>query len=207
MRLRNLPFESFRNFRIIGCFKKKPVGNDRYFCLSINSSLVTCIRFTVKMYDLGMGTVEVNDKKFPGSLRGIKPKVERLYCKGNLRDELFQKCVAVVGSRRMTQYGQRIIERIIPSLVSAGITVVSGFMYGVDQEAHKRCLLCGGKTVAVLGWGIDWQVEDADKKLYKEIEDKGLIMSEYKEDTKPQLWMFPRRNRIIAGLSQAVLIV
>ena len=107
----------------------------------------------------------------------------------------------------MSSYGQRVIEKIIPPLVNAGITIVSGFMYGVDQEAHKVTLENGGKTVAVLGWGIDWPVENSDTKLYKDIEKKGFILSEYPDKTAPQLWMFPRRNRIMAGLSQAVLVI
>src|SRR3989338_8417664 len=154
-----------------------------------------------------MPVLEINDKKFPFNLRKITPKVTRLYYKGHYRKNLFQKSLAVVGSRKMTQYGQRVIESLLPPLATAGITIISGFMYGVDQAAHKVTLEQDGKTVAVLGWGIDWPVEHADQKLYQEIEEKGLILSEYPANVTPQLWMFPRRNRIMAGLSQAVLII
>ncbi len=155
-----------------------------------------------------MGLFKDNKKVgIPEKLKDVKPKVGKLYHKGNVDSLSSKKILAVVGSRRITQYGQRVIEKIIPNLVDAGVTIVSGFMYGVDQEAHKVCLECGGKTIAVLGWGIDWEVEVTDKKLYQEIEDKGLILSEYDGKKRPQLWMFPQRNRIVAGLADAVLVV
>src|SRR3989344_2462460 len=116
-----------------------------------------------------MRVLETNDKNFPENLKKITPKVKKLYYKGNYNQKFFGKSIAVVGSRKMTSYGQRIIEQLIPPLVDAGITVISGFMYGVDQAAHKTALEYEGKTIAVLGWGIDWPVESADKKLYREI--------------------------------------
>ena len=117
------------------------------------------------------------------------------------------KRVAVVGSRRMTEYGRMVIEKIIPGLVGAGVIIVSGFMYGVDQEAHKVCLENGGKTIAVFGWGIDWPVPDEDVALYKSILTTGLLVSEYDGTRVPALWMFPQRNRVVAALSDAVLVV
>lgn len=145
--------------------------------------------------------------QLPEQLRGIKPRVKQLFCRGEWRKGLFGRCVAVVGSRRMTSYGERVLERIIPVLVEAEVTIVSGFMYGVDQAAQKMCLECGGKTIAVLGWGIDWQMANGDRLMAEEIiKTGGLIVSEW-ENQAPQLWMFPQRNRIIAGLSQATLVV
>ena len=148
-----------------------------------------------------------SDSSFPPSLALVKPKVKGLLYKGNLEPELFENCVAVVGSRRITNYGRTVIEKIIPPLVDAGVTIVSGFMYGVDQEAHRVCLGNGGATIAVLGWGIDWQVPEEDQKLYTQIEKEGLFLSEYGLDTKPQLWMFPQRNRIVAGLAKATIVI
>ncbi len=135
----------------------------------------------------------------PLLLQKIKPRVEKLYFKGDYDNSIFDKCVAIVGSRRMTSYGERVIEKIVPPLIDAGITIVSGYMYGVDQKAHRIALECGGKSIAVLGWGIDWGKEKPVRNL--------LFMSEYPGATKSQLWMFPQRNRIVAGLSQAVVIV
>jgi len=95
----------------------------------------------------------------------------------------------------------------VPELVEAGVVIVSGMMYGVDQEAHRVCLKCGGKTVAVLGWGIDFEVSGQDRGLYKEIEQKGMIISEYQGKTKPQKYTFVQRNRIVAGMADGVVVV
>ncbi|MEK7526170.1 MAG: DNA-processing protein DprA [Patescibacteria group bacterium] len=148
-----------------------------------------------------------SDSSFPLQLKQVRPKVESIFYKGNLNPGPFENCVSVVGSRRITNYGRQVLEKIIPPLVDAGITIVSGFMYGVDQEAHKIVLENKGMTIAVLGWGIDWPVPEDDQKLYLEIENKGLIVSEYEGQTKAQLWMFPRRNRIVAGLSKATIVI
>ena len=96
--------------------------------------------------------------KIPRLLKDVKPPVKKLYCKGLPNKNLFKKSVAVVGSRRFTSYGKRIVEDFVPVLVDAGVTIVSGFMYGIDQLAHQICLGAGGQTVAVLGWGINWEV-------------------------------------------------
>src|SRR5258708_14202493 len=124
---------------------------------------------------------------------------KELYARGTWNPDLFQNCVAVVGSRRMTEYGKQVIEKIIPELVFAKKTIISGFMYGVDQYAHEVCLQNGGKTIAVLGWGIDVPLDAHDTKLAKNIINSGgLILSEW-ENQKPTLWTFPLRNRIVVG--------
>lgn len=132
---------------------------------------------------------------------------ENLYFMGKLNPKIFENCVAVVGSRRMTDYGQRIIEKIIPQLVQQRKTVVSGFMYGVDQYAHQVCVESGGKTIAVLGWGIDKKLGDEDLKLAKNIVDGGGILLSEWESQPPSHWTFPARNRIVAALSNEVIIV
>lgn len=130
-----------------------------------------------------------------------------LYSKGN-RFLLEEKhLLTIVGSRKMTQYGKQVVEQIVPALVEAGVVLVSGFMYGVDQAVHRVCLECGGKTIGVLGWGIDWLVTSTDQSLYNLIRTQGLLVSEYSGTTKPQLWMFPQRDRIMAKLSQGTLVI
>lgn len=133
--------------------------------------------------------------------------VSDLYFRGEWDEKLFSKTIAVVGSRRMTEYGRRVLEKMIPRLVESGYTIVSGFMYGIDQMAHRICVECGGKTIAVLGWGIDWKMESGDLKLAEEIiKNGGLLLSQWK-DQKPTLWTFPARNRIVADISQEVIVV
>ena len=142
----------------------------------------------------------------PG-LHDLSHPPKQLYYRGEWDKEIFTKCAAVVGTRRITQYGRMVIEKLVPQLVQNGCTIVSGFMYGVDQAAHRVCLECGGKTIAVLGWGINWDgFDDEDAQLMTQIEKNGLVLSEW-EDQKPTLWTFPMRNRIVAAISQEVFVI
>lgn len=148
-------------------------------------------------------------KRWSENLKRIKPSVERVLYKGNV-DLLLDDApkLAIVGSRRMTDYGKKIIEKWMPSLVQKGVTIVSGFMYGVDQAAHKACLDNGGKTIAVLGWGIDRKVSADDEKLYQQIPElDSLIVSEYEGEYPADKWTFPQRNRVVAGIADAVLVI
>ena len=121
--------------------------------------------------------------------------------------DIFDNCVAVVGSRRMTDYGRRVLDKLIPQLVFEKKTIVSGFMYGTDQYAHQTCVDNGGKTIAVLGWGIDKKLFDYDKKLAEQIINSGgLLISEW-ETQEGALWTFPSRNRIVAALAKEVFVI
>ena len=152
--------------------------------------------------------IHAGDKLFPKRLRKINQAPEKLYYRGNWDQKIFKKSIAVVGSRSMTKYGEMAVAKLIPGLVRAGYTIVSGFMYGVDTAAHKTCLAAGGKTVAVLGGGLNQLTPVQNDKLYSEVSDQsGLVISEYEPEEKAQLWTFPHRNRIVAGLSQAVLVI
>ncbi len=108
----------------------------------------------------------------------------------------------------MTNYGERVVEKLVPQLVQAGFTIVSGFMYGVDQAAQRMAMTCGGRTVAVLGWGINYRkLESKDLKLEEEIiKSGGLMLSEW-EEQEPALWTFPFRNRIVAALASDIYVV
>ncbi|MBI2123776.1 MAG: DNA-protecting protein DprA [Candidatus Wildermuthbacteria bacterium] len=152
--------------------------------------------------------VTQEDARYPSLLGGISDVPKRLYYRGEWAPELFEKCLAVVGTRRMTQYGKRVTEQIVNEVAAAGVTIVSGFMYGVDATCHKAALGAGGKTIAVMPCGIDVIHPEYQADLYQEILDKGgLVVSEY-EGTHPATnWTFPRRNRIVAGLSKATLVV
>jgi DNA processing protein len=132
----------------------------------------------------------------------IRPRVKEIYGEGdwNLLDEGVKR-LAIVGSRHMTEYGWRVIEKMMPVLVKNGVVIVSGFMYGVDMRAHKSCVDLGGKTIAVLGWGL------TTERRHKWIVDAhGLVLSEWEKEAA-QPWMFAARNRIVAGISDGVLVV
>ena len=155
-------------------------------------------------YDKGM---ERDD--FPKRLYIVSPKIKKLWTVGNkeLLHDLGVK-LAIVGSRRMTEYGRRVLESFMPTLVASGVTIVSGMMYGVDQEAHKLCLKYGGKTIAVLGFGINnpkTSREDG-QMIEKIVGGGGLVISEW-ESEEGNVWTFPARNRIVVGLADAVLVI
>lgn len=129
-----------------------------------------------------------------------------LYAKGDV-SLLNSTCVAVVGSRRASRYGKDVTTQFSEALSKSGVTIVSGLADGVDTFAHTACLNAKGKTIAVLGSGVNEIYPATNTNLANKIvSDGGLIISEYKPNEKPQTYYFPVRNRIIAGLSKAVLI-
>ncbi len=129
-----------------------------------------------------------------------------LYAKGDV-NLLNSTCVAIVGSRRASRYGKDVTEKFSSVLAQSGITIVSGLADGVDTFAHDACVKAKGKTIAVLGGGINEIYPATNTNLAnKIIETGGLIISEYKPNEKPQTYYFPVRNRIIAGMCKAVLI-
>ncbi len=141
------------------------------------------------------------------SLLDLPNPPKELFFLGTWDPTIFKNCVAIVGSRRMTEYGRRVIEKIVPQLTFEKKTVISGFMYGVDQYAHDVTIQNGGKTIAVLGWGINRKLDGVDKKLADAIiSSGGLIISEW-NDQAATLWTFPVRNRIVAALSAEVIVI
>lgn len=140
--------------------------------------------------------------------RGVKNPVKGLWVDGEFGVEDVPNCVAVVGSRRITQYGRQVMEKLVWQLVSESKIIVSGFMYGADQMAHKLALEAGGRTVAVLGWGIKYsKVEEEDKKLWRRMVGAGgAVISEWEHQT-PAYWTFPARDRIMAALAAEVYVV
>lgn len=135
----------------------------------------------------------------------ISPPV-MLYCKGDV-SLLNSPCLAVVGTRRCTRYGKDVTAMFTREIAKAGITIVSGLCDGVDSVAHSTCLEVGGKTIAVLGGGLNNIYPATNTPLAENILScGGLIISEYKPNVKPQRYYFPARNRIVAGISQGVLI-
>ena len=152
--------------------------------------------------------ISKGDVDYPLLLKKIPDAPESLYFKGRYRPEIFDNCLAVVGSRRMTGYGKSTTSKLIYEIAAQGVTIVSGFMYGIDMTAHRTALAAGGKTIAVLAYGIKRNPPNYLRETYDEIlASGGLVVSELAENEPPKKWSFPKRNRIIAGLSQAVLVV
>lgn len=152
------------------------------------------------------GYVRCDEEEYPERLKEIMDYPKILFYKGDL--SLAQKCcVAVVGSRKTTQYGRNTAELIGQRLAQKEIIVVSGMARGIDTCAHTGTLDAGGKTIAVLGCGVDVCYPKENRELMELIEKNGLILSEYPPGTEPRKYYFPQRNRIISGLSEATVIV
>lgn len=142
--------------------------------------------------------------KFAEHLREIHNAPSSLYVRGEMPDG---PAVAIVGTRRPTQYGEEVTYCLAFELAQSGITIVSGLAYGIDTIAHRAAVAAGGKTVAVLGCGLDVCYPAANRRLAEQIiQSGGAIVSEYSDGTPPLKHHFPARNRIIAGLSRGVLV-
>jgi DNA processing protein len=150
--------------------------------------------------------VTLKDDDYPKRLKDIYDPPALLYLRGELRreDEL---AVAIVGSRKTSAYGREVTERIGADLARHGVTVVSGMARGIDSVAHKGALQGGGRTIAVLGCGVDVIYPSENRNLFLQIIEQGAVLSEFPMGSPPEAGHFPRRNRIISGLSIGVVIV
>jgi len=152
-------------------------------------------------------TIAFNQKAYPKNLKGLEGAPTVLYIKGKL-DVLSAPCVAIVGSRKMTTYGAEVAAKISSDLAAKGVTIVSGLARGVDTQAHKGALSVGGRTVAVLGCGLDRIYPPENFQLALSIINKGgALVSEYPLGYPIAASNFAARNRIISGLSRAVVVV
>ena len=149
----------------------------------------------------------IEDDIYPQCLKEISNPPLKLYYKGNLDLLKDERLIAVVGTRNPSSYGKLCCEYMVKKMTSANITIVSRFAKGIDSIAHKTSLLAGGKTIAVIASGLDIVYPASNLSLYREIEEKGLILSEYEAGVKPFKFNFPQRNRIIAGLSKGTIVV
>ena len=145
---------------------------------------------------------------FPALLRSIHDPPPGLFVRGAAEVELLSRpAVAVVGARACSGYGVAVARSLARDLAGAGLVVVSGLARGIDAEAHRGILEAGGTTVAVLGCGIDRDYPAAHRELAQRIAETGLIVSEYAPGVEPAPWRFPARNRIVAGLCAATVVV
>jgi len=150
------------------------------------------------------------DADYPRLLLEIPTPPPVLYYRGLVQPQEnhgIKPMVSIVGTREPTDYGKRWTQKISVALAKHGFTVVSGMAAGIDTEAHSGCLAVGGRTIAVLGTGVDLIYPPRNRNLYEQIQQQGLVVSEYPAGTQPNRVHFPQRNRIIAGLCRAVLVM
>src|SRR5690606_16227964 len=146
------------------------------------------------------------DKNYPTRLKQINDAPSLLYVKGNVDFEN-QKMVAIVGTRKATEYGKRCVEDLVAELVPHRATIVSGLAYGIDIHAHKQAVKNDLPTFGVMGSGMDIIYPSAHKETAKKMFANGGLITEHPFGTKPDAHNFPARNRIVAALSDAVIIV
>lgn len=159
-----------------------------------------------RIQSLGVEVLTWDDEGYPRHLKEIDQPPPILYIRGILQQE-DEWAVAIVGTRRVTSYGRQITEEIASSLARSGVTIVSGLARGVDSIAHQAAINAGGRTLAVLGNGVDLVYPPENRKLESQIIEHGALVSDYALGTPPDGINFPPRNRIISGLSLAVIIV
>ncbi len=152
----------------------------------------------------GVELITIFDEGYPQSLRQISDPPLVLYVHGKLPVSDYN--IAVVGSREASHYGVKAAAVFASALARENIHIISGGARGIDTAAHEACLAAGGKTVAVLGCGLDIVYPAANRKLFKRIAENGAVVSEYPPGTPPRSQHFPARNRIIVGLSRGVLV-
>jgi len=154
----------------------------------------------------GASLLTVRDEAYPQQLREIFDPPLTLYFRGDV-SLMKEPALAIVGSRRPTAYGRAMAQRLANDLAARGLTIISGLARGIDSAAHQGALEAVGKTIAVLGSGIDVIYPSENKKLFEQIATKGLLLSEFPLGAFPAPQNFPIRNRIISGLALGVLVV
>ncbi len=159
-----------------------------------------------KIEKWGIQLLPLNDPEYPDSLLQTYNPPPLLYMKGEIlsQDTL---SIAIVGSRLPDRYGRSVTETLSTELVSMGVTIVSGLARGIDSIAQSEALKKGGRTIGVLGCGLDHIYPPENKKLYTAVSQSGAVISEFNLGTPPIAQNFPRRNRIISGLSLGVVVV
>jgi len=157
------------------------------------------------VYERGIKVVSLLDRDYPANLRQISDAPPVLYYKGSLlpQDDL---AIAVVGARYATVYGRQVTEGLVLELVNAGLTIISGLARGIDSIAHRAAIDAGGRTIAVLGSGVDLIYPPENKSLAEKIVQNGAVVSEFPLGFPSVPSNFPARNRIISGLSLGVLV-
>ena len=194
----NTPIDEIESSGIL----KKGISNE--IEKSKNVSLINKYEQYIQKSNIQL--INITDENYPEVLKEIYDPPITLFCKGNIK-LLNQKAFSIVGCRNATSYGNLMSKEIAYKLAKENILIVSGLAKGIDASAHKGALLANGKTIAVLGCGVDIPYPFENIELYKEIIQKGLVISEYIVATKPEAGNFPARNRIISGLSKGLLVV
>ena len=191
-----------------------PTEEKRIFCLkelvSMAEKDMDASEYGIYRQKISKGNfsfVDISENRFPEQLKKIYDPPLVLFYEGNLEMLNKRPCIAIVGSRKCSNYGRQVAYDFAKSLSKAGITVISGMAYGIDSSAHIGALTGEGSTVAVMGTGIDKCYPAKNKSLHDQISKKGLLITEFGVGVNPLPYNFPRRNRIISGLCDALIVI
>lgn len=182
------------------------IGDETAKAIVSNRNIEKIDNYLKKVKDNGINVYLSNQDEYPVNLKHIYDPPPVLYSVGELL-ESDNQAIAMVGSRKATEYGLKTAERLAGELASYGITVVSGMALGIDAAAHKGALKAKGRTIAVLGSGVTHIYPKSNTNIYNEIIKNGAVVSEYPLGVTPVSGNFPARNRIISGLSLGIVIV
>lgn len=205
-------FTHFENISDVWYLSAKEIMNIDWLKENVKERLITHrnydylekLKYIINEKDINV--ITILDEEYPERLKNIFEPPKVLYCKGKMTDE-DELAIAMVGSRKATAYGKWASEKISGELAKLGITVVSGLAKGIDTESHKGALKENGRTIAVLGSGIDNIYPRTNEQLFNEISHSGCIVTEYPMGAQPLASNFPQRNRIISGLSLGVIVI
>lgn len=187
--------------------QKTPGATPREARLFLNKSTEEARRIEARCGELGIRPLCLNDPDYPPLLRSITAPPLLLYVKGKLPDTERRVGIGVVGTRRASDYGKRIAGELGGGLAASGAVTITGLAEGIDSAAAQGALKAHGSVVGVLGTGTDRYYPNWNRKLQDAVAESGALVSEYPPGTAPSKWNFPRRNRIISGLSLGVAVV
>jgi DNA processing protein len=159
-----------------------------------------------ELVEQGIRTLSYGHPDYPRSLTDLPDPPPIIHLRGSGIPTL-DRCVAIVGTRSATSYGRELAERIASRLARYGWVVVSGMARGIDASAHRAALDGGGLSIGVLGSGLNFEFPSSNRPLYRQMRERGLLVSEFPPDQPPAAGCFPRRNRLIAALARAVVVV
>lgn len=153
-----------------------------------------------------VSAVGIDETNYPINLKNTTDPPAALFYKGTLLDT-DELAVAIVGTRKASTYGRAVARRFAKELATAGIVIISGAAHGIDAEAHQGALEVGGRTIAVLGSGLDRPYPASHRGLLDKIAETGAVISQFSMGTRPDYWRFPLRNYVIAGLARVIIVV
>lgn len=188
-------------------YKKNSIKEEIVKEIKANNIEAEALKYAKKLESINIRFITIFDDKYPDLLREIYDPPLVIYIKGDFCKEEFKRCFAVVGTRKSTQYGFEVTRKLVKGLVDTGFVIVSGMAFGIDKEVHRSAIEFGGRTIAVLSGGVDKPSPLSNRNVYEEITNNGFIVSEAPIESDITQGSFPRRNRIISGISLGTLVI